>query len=343
MNEDPEETAVDAINTALETEPPEVDEDLPEIPLEEDESDGEDPVDGHEGDEEEGTEDDGVELGPDGKPIAKAPEKPAKKTPDPVNDPIPKGLKQETSDRIRTLIKTTRDLTTERDQVRAEFDTIVNGIKGTGATPEQYGEVLSWVSLFNSPNPEAKRQAYQLVEDVATRMALSLGIDRNVGDPYAKHPDIKDALAKGQITPVYAKELARQRDQAGFRNQIETHQQTTQQQQAAQQQELQTARTSLNTLEQQLKASDPLYQRKRDQLVPVLKPLFAQLRPSQWPAAFQEAYKNVRLERGGQPMGGNRIVPKNQPMRAKNPAGNSARQPSSALEAISGALASMGK
>lgn len=342
MENNAEETAIDAMNEALENGAPAEeleDEELPEIPLEEDEGGGDDSeeVDAEEDDESE--EDEGeVELGADGKPVPKAQEKSGKKAPDPINDPIPKGLKQETSDRIRSLIKTTRDLTAERDRVNTEFSSIVTGIQSTGATPEQYGELLSWVSLFNSPNAESKRQAYQLVEDVATRMALSLGIDRTAADPIANHPDIKDALAKGQITPAYAKELARTREQTKFRGQLESHTQTTQQQQQQQQQELQNGRNSLNALEAQLKQNDPLYDRKRAQLVPVLKPVFAQLRPSQWAAAFQEAYKNVRLQRAA-PVAA--AANRGQPMRAKSHAGGAAAQPTSALEAMNGALASM--
>jgi hypothetical protein len=338
--EDPEETAIDAMNDALENGAPAEelnDDELPEIPLEDDE--GGDDSEETDVEEDDGAEEDEgeVELGPDGKPLPKTQEKPGKKAADPVNDPIPKGLKQETSDRIRSLIKTTRDLTAERDRVNTEFNQIVTGIKSTGATPEQYGELLSWVSLFNSPNAESKRQAYQLVEDVAMRMALSLGIDRTAIDPVANYPDIKDALAKGQITPAYAKELARTREQTKFRGQLESHTQTTQQQSQQQQQELQNGRNSLNALEAQLKLNDPLYDRKRAQLVPVLKPVFAQLRPSQWAAAFQEAYKNVRLQRTAPAAASNR----GQPMRAKSPAGSSAKQPGSALEAMNGALASM--
>lgn len=344
---------MDAVDDALENETPgtegeeaEDTEGLPEIPLEDEdegEGDGSDDEEGDEGEEDEGGEEDGeVELGPDGKPLAKAQEKPGKKVPDPINDPIPKGLKQETADRMRTLVKTAKELTVERDAVKNEFATIVNGIQATGATPEQYGEILSWVSLFNSPNIDAKKQAYQLVEDVAARMALQLGIERNIGDSVNNYPDIKEALAKGQITPVHAKELARTRDQNKFATQVRTHTQTQEQQQQAALKERNDARTALNTMEANLKATDPLYERKRAHLVPILKPLFKTMRPSQWPGAFQEAYKNVRLQRNVPANAG--AKPKGSGMRPKGAGGGGkSAQPSSALEAMNGALAAMTK
>jgi hypothetical protein len=347
MENTPQGSVMDAVDDALDNEDtgltPEIAEDeLPEIPLEDDGeegSDGEGTEDGEEG-EAEGEEPGEVELDDKGKPVAKAPEKPAKKVPDPINDPIPQGLKKETSDRMRALIKTTRDLTAEKEAINTEFSTIINGIQSTGASPEQYGELLSWVSLFNSPNVESKKQAYQLVEDVANRMALQLGIERNVGDPYAKHPDIREALAKNQITPQYAKELVRTREQNAFRTQIDSQGQQQRQTQQQAEAELNQARASLNTIDAQLRQQDTLYDKKRAQLVPILKPIFKSLRPSQWPAAYQEAYRNVRLQRSN--LNG-RAAPKGQPMRAKSPAGSSAKQASSPLEAMNAALASMGK
>ena len=102
-----------------------------------------------------------VKLDKDGKPI------PEVKKSDPINDPIPKELKAETQDRMRSLIKTAKELTAERDQVKTDFDYIIKGIEASGSTPQQYGEVLSWMQLFNSNDPAQQSKALELVESVA--------------------------------------------------------------------------------------------------------------------------------------------------------------------------------
>jgi len=99
----------------------------------------------------------------------------AKKPADPINDPIPKDLKKETQDRIRSLVSTTKEVTAQRDAVAKDFDYMIEGIKATGTTPEQYGELLSFMALFNSNDPASQTKALELVESVADRLAMLLG------------------------------------------------------------------------------------------------------------------------------------------------------------------------
>lgn len=264
------------------------------------------------------------------------------KAPDPINDPIPKDLKKETSERMQSLIATAKTLTAERDEVRSQFDTIINGIRATGSTPEQYGETISWLSLFNNPAPEAQRAAYDLIEQVAERMSTMLGIDRAVQDPIAKHEDLRQAVATGKITPQYAREIARTRAAQGYQREVTTTVQTQEQQRQQAEQEDAQARADLTAFEKDRKANDPLYQRKRDQIVPALQVTFKRIPKSQWAEAFKEAYNNVKVKPLGKPTG----VPNgnNQPMRGgKSPAGGKATAPGSMLDAINGALNGMGK
>jgi len=279
-----------------------------------------------------------------GKFIKKGEEKPAEgekpkaepKKVDPVNDPIPKDLKKDTQDRIRTLIDTTKTVTAERDQIKQNFDYLVNGVQATGATPAQYGEMLSWMSLFNSRDPVQQEKALELVESVAERLATLLGKERTVGDPLGAHADLKAAVASGQLTANYAKEIARTRNGQQFRTELSTNATQEQQREEAANQELATARSDLTALGNTLKASDPAYEAKKAILVPALKPVFASIPPSQWAQKFQEAYKAINVA-APKPRG----VPANQPMRAKQPAGGQTKAPSSMLEAISGALSGM--
>jgi len=274
-----------------------------------------------------------LKLDADGKPIKEV------KKADPLNDPIPKELKKETQERIRTLIDTTKTVTAERDAIRKDFDYLVTGVQATGATPAQYGETLNWLALFNSRDPAQQEKALELVESVADRLATLLGKERSVGDPLAAHADLRDAVTKGQITAQYAKEIARTRNGQQFRSQLTSSATQEQQQQQAREQELTQARSDLTALGNTLKASDPDYEAKKAILVPALKPVFAVIPPSQWAAKFQEAYKAVKVSAPAKP----RSVPANQPLRAKQPAGGATKAPSSMLEAISGALSGMRK
>jgi hypothetical protein len=270
-------------------------------------------------------------LDKDGKPIVE------KKPADPLNDPIPKDLKKETQERIRTLISTTKEITAERDTIKRDFEYLVQGVQATGASPQQYGETLSWLALFNSNDPAQQEKALELVESVADRLSTLLGKERSVGNPLANHPDLMAAVQQGQVAPKYAAEIARTRNAQGFRSQLQgqVRQEQTQQQQAAQ--ELAASREALNQLEAQLKATDPQYDAKRAALVPILKPLMANLPPAQRAAAFQQAYQNYQLPATAKPR-----VPANQPMRAgKTPAGGGTRQAGSMLDAVNGALAGM--
>jgi hypothetical protein len=272
-------------------------------------------------------------------PATKEPVKAAEpKKADPLNDPIPKDLKVETQERIRTLIKTTKEITAERDAVKTDFEYLVNGVQATGATPQQYGETLQWLAAFNSGDPAQQEKALEMVEAVADRLATLLGKERTVGDPLAQHADLKEAVAKGQVTPQYAKEIARTRNSQGLQRQF-TEQHTAEQRaaQAAEQAQL-SARASLTELGNTLAATDPLYEQKRAMLVPIMKPIFANLSPAQWRPAFEQAYANLRLSAPAAA----RASGTNQPLRAnKAPAGGQGRAPGSMREALDAALGGM--
>lgn len=261
---------------------------------------------------------------------------------DPVNDPIPKDLKRETHDRMKSLIDTTKTVTQERDQIRQDFDYMVKGVQATGATPEQYGEALSWLALFNSGDMRQQEKALELVESVAERLSTLLGKDRVIGDPLAQHADLKAAVTSKQITPEYAKEIARTRNGQTFRTEIQTAHNQTQQQQQNAEREMSQARSDLSALEENLRAVDGKeYEAIKAQIVGPLKPLMAAISPAQWKTKFTEAYKAAKDARAASRTSVSSI-PKNQPLRGgKNPAGGQAKQPASALEALSGALAGM--
>lgn len=279
-----------------------------------------------------------AKLDKDGKPI------PEKKAADPLNDPIPKDLKQETQERMRSLIKTAKESAEKATQFETDFNYLTQGIAATGATPEQYGETLSWLAMFNSNDPAQQAKALELVETVADRLSTLLGKERTVGDPLGQHEDLKAAVKSGQTTLAFAKEIARTRNATNFRSELTTQATTQATQQEANARELSNARKALTDLEGTLQSTDPDYAAKRAILVPVLKTIFPTIPPAQWKAKFEEAYRTVKVPRAAarSASAGTGGAPANQPMRAgKNPAGGQARAPASMGEAINAALAGM--
>jgi hypothetical protein len=343
-----ENDVMDAVNAALggATEAPEAEKEEiaseheaeeTETPEPESEPEGEPEPEAEETDEE--AEARGAERNPDGtfkkqEPAVeeKKPEPPKK---DPVNDPIPENLKKDTSERIRSLIDIAKTTTGERDAIKRDFDYLIQGVQGTGATPAQYGETLSWLALFNSRDPAQQEKALELVESVAERLATLLGKERMVGDPLGAHPDLKDAVAKGQLTATYAKEIARTRNGQQFRTELQTGAQNEEQRQAQAQQEERQGRQALTELEATLMASDPSYAQKKALLVPALRPIMQSIPWSQRKDKFLEAYRALQLPTATRTAA---PAPKNQPLRPKNPAGGQAKQPSSMLEAVNAAL-----
>jgi hypothetical protein len=360
-----EKTVLDAVNEALGTPAGESDAVAPD-PVETPDSEGdlgdadtevsEPDTEGGEEPEGEGEPEGEPEKGPNGerernpdgtwkKAEAKAePKVDEKKEPpkkDPINDPIPKDLKKETSERIRTLIDTTKTATAERDEIKQNFDYMVNGIQATGASPEQYGETLSWLALFNSRDPVQQEKALELVESVAERLATLLGKERVVGDSLAAHADLKEAVRTGKLTAEYAKEIARTRNGQQFRTELTTSATQAEQQRQQAAQEEHNGRTALTELENTLRATDPDYEAKKAILVPALKATMASVPWSQKAAKFQEAYRTLNIPKAAAPV--KPRMPVNQPLRAKQPSGGGVKQPSSALDAMGAALANMPK
>ncbi len=262
---------------------------------------------------------------------------------DPINDPIPQGLKRETQERIQSLIGMAKQATEREQTLRREYDTIVQGVMSTGATPEQYGEVLQFLGLVNSQDPAKQRAALEQIENLADSFATLLGVERRSADPLAAHQDLQAALKAGQISKEFAMETARLRNRQSMTGNINQQQQQQIQQRQQFEQVQAQARQGLDQLWEQLK-NQPGAAAKRAALVPILQPIFKTLHPSQWVNAFHQAWQNHRVEAPA-PAAAAPRVPKNQPMRAGKGTmggGSTVRQTGSALDAVNAALGELG-
>ena len=197
------------------------------------------------GDGEDAGEDEGAAGKPDGadgkpadgkgdtdeaKAAAEAAAAAAAKKPDALNDPVPKDVAPATQERIRTLIKATKEAETQRAEATQNLDFIVNGVKGAGMSPAQFGETLSFMSVYNSGNFE---KAIEMLEPFLDNMYALAGKERPAHDPLKGFPDLAEAVRVGHMTRQWASQLAASRRQQQTRSTIETSQRTAQEQETA--------------------------------------------------------------------------------------------------------------
>lgn len=280
----------------------------------------------------------------------------AKKT-DPVNDPIPDTLQTRTKERMEALI----GLVKEKDAVLASQHGILNAITNTGASPQEFGAMIGYMSWVHSEDPSKLKMARDLLLSELEGVCLKLGEAAPGIDFIAKHPDIQAMVQAGQITQEAANELAITRSRkaaADHKAQVDAERTATE---TAQTRERDTAIANLNTLGQKMASTDPDYRRKFQIMKDngVMETL-RELPVRQWKDAFLRAYNRIpaaavaastSTAKPGQaslPQGRNGNGQYNgtapaRPLRAKAPAGagNGTRAPASALDAMNTALENM--
>jgi hypothetical protein len=291
--------------------------------------------------EEDSDADDGERGGEDEPPAEKVEaKKDEPKTVDPVNDPIPDEIKGRTRERIETLVGKVK----EAEQYRSSYEELVGMVNSTGATPEAFGNMLNYMRMVNSDNPDDQRTALKAAQAELRALAIRLGEKDVVGfDPVAEFQDLQTAVEAREITPEVAREAAllrlRQQDELTRSTQKNQERQLTMNAERA----VQEGTRQLNELGERLAATDPQYREKAAMLVPLLRgPMRTSVHPSQWASTFEEAYRNLKLPSAPAPAPAPRPAPKQQPLRGKAPAGQSNREPGNALEAMNAVLGNMG-
>lgn len=264
-----------------------------------------------------------------------------------LNDAIPTNVAKSTQDRIRTLVEATKNLTGERDshvqvaeKAKQDLNYMIDGVKATGASPEQYGEALQFLSMFNSSDRGQREKALEQIEGLAERLAMFLGVERKSSDPLAKHPDLQQAVQQGQITLALAKQMAQQKNANALRQEVDTSAMQQRQSQDQQQQAVTQGRNQLTALGQRLEAQFPAkYAALREQLVNTMKPAFQHMPPAQWAGAFEQAFNSVKWAPPARAAAG---VPRNQPLRARTQASGGKAAPKNGLDVLNSALEEMG-
>lgn len=261
-----------------------------------------------------------------------------------INDPLPNALKKETKERFGMVVTALKDRTHQLQQVTGDLDTMLDSIQQTRATPAQYKQALDYLTLVNSDSAEDKQKALEFMQREIRALAVMIGKPVPGVNFLEGHQDLIQEVGEGKITPQRAMEIAAAREHNKRNAEVTQRVTAANNEQQTRQQVEARGRAELNALEQALKA-DPAYPAKRKILVESLRPVFAQIHPSQWAATFKRAYDNLPAPVAPvAPAPAAPVVkaPANTPLRASNPAGGQVAAPASALEALNAGIAAAG-
>jgi len=256
-----------------------------------------------------------------------------------LDAPIPQDLSKRTSERIQTLISATREATEARDAVQKDLSSITGALINSGTTPEQFREFVEFRAGLSSGDPAKQEAAFRSLVEMVSTLSDVLGLPISIKNPVERHADLVAKVQQGKLTLQDAEEIARARNRAASAQLPSRPQGQQQPQQGTPEQET-AARTALNRFEERMQRNDPQYQAKKDLILPLLKPIFAQLPFSQWEKAFKDAYMGVKVPAVAKTQAQRQNPSGNQPMRhGKRPAGGTAKSPGSLMDAVVAGIA----
>lgn len=276
-------------------------------------------------------------------PVAKAGEPAAAKPDAPADDKLADTFeeelaahgqmtKQRREARMKNLYERARkgdELAPVVDQLRAWEDSITS----TGATPEQFGGAMNYLTLLNSGKPENLEIAFEQIEGEYLALAKSLGRPTSAGyDPLQDHPDLMKAVNEDfTLERQHALELAAGRN----RTKIEQASNQNRQQQDSQQDGIAQGRNALTALETELRVTDPAYAEKLKVLAPALQAMTQTSAPDQWATAARRMFATLNIPAPAAPPA---KLPGATPMRPTVPGGSHAKP---VTDPVDGAFAAM--
>lgn len=262
----------------------------------------------------------------DGQPAAK----------DGEDDPfaMPEGLSENSKQRFETLARRAR----ESDDWKARAEQWQQTVESTGASPEQFGQVLTYTRMVNSGDPSQLRQALAVLDEERAALARAIGEEVPGVDLLAGHADLIEKVENGDIDRATALEVARSRAVVASAQQ----QNASREQERIAQERHGSAVEGLNTLGAQLAAQDPHYAAKVEQMRSIM-PVIAKLPPEQWKSEFMAVYNSLPATpvaaAPAPPASMQRMPASPQPLRATGGGAPSMQQQAaSAQEAIEQAL-----
>jgi len=241
------------------------------------------------------------EKDPDGKAEAEPAKDPEIKTdskrPSDEFGELPENTKAETRQRFETLkskydeshLELERTKTAMEDHIRRSEEW-ADSIRSTGTNPEQFAESMRYLKSINSGTPEGLEEAYGIMQEGLKTLGQMLGKEAPGFDPLEAYADLKEEVEDGLITKERALEVAQSRSKSKLSSSV-TSKQTEQQ---ALESAKQDAYQGLVAVGNKLRANDPHYAGKQDQLKLITKLVVtSQKDPRLWPQMIEEAYGEI--------------------------------------------------
>lgn len=163
-------------------------------------------------------------------------------------------------------------------------------VTSTGATPEQFGQTMSYLQLLNSGDPKNYEAAFEMIEREYHGLAKLLG--KSAGgavDPLEGHPDLQQKVANLDMDRETALAWAEERN----KTRLTTAVSTTREQQTAAQREQQQGLAAVAQLGEQLRATDPNFDAKYAILAPLIDATLPAHHPSQWAGLVKQMWDRI--------------------------------------------------
>ncbi|HEL5342837.1 TPA: hypothetical protein UOJ01_001367 [Stenotrophomonas maltophilia] len=222
------------------------------------------------------------------------------------------GLKEKSAERFRGMAAEIKELAPIREAMKAAGiedvgrlpdlversrigEDMVQMVRDTGASSEQYGMALDYLSLISKAGQgdlAAAEKAYEVMGQEYAALAKILGKEApGFHDPLAGHADLQAKVASGDLPRDSALEIAGQRDRTAYTGNVER--QRSESQQAAEQAE-QRGIDWLKRFDAEMAQEDPSYAVKRPQLSEAVRQIREQFHPSEWAQRTALAYARIQ-------------------------------------------------
>ena len=278
------------------------------------------------------------------KPDAAAAAAAKPKIADPINDPIPVGLKPATAERMGKLIETAKAVTAERDEARGQLDGLIQSVVDTGMNGQQFGEFLAVVGDARSDDPARLEKSFKFFTGVVAELAEQLGKAAPGQDELAGHDDLAARVMAGNLLRKDAVDIANARRHMAAsearQQQVQQRQQYNSQRQVEYNTAVEYHKAQMRELEQTLAAADPQFAAKRAILAgdaAFINTLRA-AQPTQWVAMFNKKYRETKIAAAAAAPGNTGGNPRQQPLRGKAPAGGNSVTAAKTIEQAIGSI-----
>ena len=215
----------------------------------------------------------------------------AKKKPDAVDAPIPDEIKGRTRERMQELIETVK----AQRVIAEQHESLFGAITATGATPDEFAAMISYLGASHSNDPARLEAAYKLLQ------AELRGISIRLGKPVPEvnlltdkdNADLVEEVKAGKLTAARAHEIALGRAAKAAETAASKRNSDAKRAKDEDSAAVTQGRADLDRLDGELRERDgeAVFLRKANIVIKQLDPLFQRLNPANWYEVFKQTYE----------------------------------------------------